>query len=125
MSGVFKGCQAKMKEHLGKDISYFACPAHRFNSTVEHSCEASVAVCKMFEILQELFVFFTSSTKRYIMFCDKVKENNSGGALELRNLSATHWSARADSIKVVWLSFDEIPQGLEELENSDDNKTKG
>jgi hypothetical protein len=124
MSGIFKGCQAKMKEHLGRDVPYFPCLAHRFNTTVEHSCEASVAVCKMFEILQELFVFFTSSTKRYSVFRDKVKENDSGGALELRNLSATRWSARADSIRAVWSSFDEITQGLEELEDSDDNKTK-
>ena len=113
-----------MKEHLGREVPYFPCLAHRFNTTVEHSCEASVAVCKKFEILQELFVFFTSSTKRYSVFCDKMKENDSGGALELRNLSATRWRARADSIRAVWSSFDEITQGLEELEDSDDNKTK-
>ena len=53
-----------------------------------------------------------------------MKENDSGGALELRNLSATRWSARADSIRAVWSSFDEITQGLEELEDSDDNRTK-
>ena len=58
------------------------------------------------------------------MFRDKVKENDSSGALELRNLSATCWSACADSIRAVWSSFDEITQGLEELEDSDDNKTK-
>ncbi|CAB4000395.1 Hypothetical predicted protein [Paramuricea clavata] len=120
-----------MKEHLGRDVPYFPCLAHLFNTTVEHSCEASVAVCKKFEILQELFVFCTSSKKRYSVFHDKVKENDSGGALELRNLSATCWSTRADSIavwfnrfKAVWLSFDEITQGLEELEDSDDNKMK-
>jgi hypothetical protein len=82
MSGVFKRCQARMKEHLGRDVPYFPCLANRLNNTVEHSCEASVAVCKMFEILQELFFFFTSSTKRYSVFRDKVKENDSGGALE-------------------------------------------
>jgi hypothetical protein len=38
----------------------------------------------MFEILQELFVFFTSSTKRYSVFRDKVKENDSG--------VVEHWS---------------------------------
>ena len=43
---------------------------------------------------------------------------------ELRNLSAIRWSVRADSIRAVWSGFDEITQGLEELEDSDDNKTK-
>ena len=51
MSGSFKGCQAKMKEHLERDVPYFPCLAHRFNTTVEHSCEASAAVCKMFEMV--------------------------------------------------------------------------
>ena len=37
---------------------------------------------------------------------------------------ATRWWARADSIRAVWSSFDEITRGLEELEDSDDNKTK-
>ena len=42
----------------------------------------------------------------------------------MRNLSATRWCVRADSIRAVWSSFDEITRGLEELEDSDDNKTK-
>jgi hypothetical protein len=25
MSGIFKGCQAKMKEHLGREVPYFPC----------------------------------------------------------------------------------------------------
>ena len=102
MSGVFKGCQAKLKEYLRREVPYFPCLAHRVNTTVEHSCDASVAVCHMFDILQELFVFFTSSTKRYNVFREKVNESDVDGALELRNLSATRWSARADSIRAVW-----------------------
>ena len=112
-----------MKEHLERDVPYFPCLAHRFNTTVEHSCEASAAVCKMFEILQDLFVFFTSSTKRHGVL-QNVRESEYGTTLELRNLSATRWSARADSIRAVWSSFDEIIQALEELENSDDTKTR-
>ena len=53
-----------------------------------------------------------------------VRESEYGTTLELRNLSATRWSARADSIRAVWSSFDEIIQALEELENSDDTKTR-
>jgi hypothetical protein len=37
MSGIFKGCQAKMKENLGREVPYFPCLAHRVNTTVEHS----------------------------------------------------------------------------------------
>jgi hypothetical protein len=34
------------------------------------------------------------------------------------------WSARADSIQAVWLSYDEIVESLEELKDSYDPKTK-
>ena len=105
-------------------MPYFPCLAHRVNTTVEHSCDASVAVCHMFDILQELFVFFTSSTKRYNVFREKVKESDVDGTLELRNLSATRWSARADSIRAVWSSYEEIVKSLEELQDADDTKTK-
>jgi hypothetical protein len=58
MSGIFKGCQAKMKEHLGRKVPYFPCLAYCVNTTVKHSCEASTAACHMFEILQEVFALF-------------------------------------------------------------------
>ena len=116
MSGVFKGCQAKIKEHIGREVPYFPCLAHRVNTTVEHSCEASTAACHMFEILQELFVFFTSSPKRYSVFRDKVSKGDVENALDLTNLSATRWVARADSIRAVWSSYEEIVDALKELE---------
>ena len=36
MSGIFKGCQAKMKEHLGRDVPYFPCLA----PSVQYHCGA-------------------------------------------------------------------------------------
>ena len=74
------------------------CLAHRINTTVEHSCEASVTAYHIFEILQELFVFFTSSPKRYSVFRGKVSEGDVENALDLTNLSATRWVARGNSI---------------------------
>ncbi|CAM1154535.1 Uncharacterised protein at_DN1606, partial [Pycnogonum litorale] len=59
MSGNFKGCQAMMSQYLNKSIPYFPCLAHRVNTTVEHSYKASFAANKMFDILQEIYVFFT------------------------------------------------------------------
>ena len=53
-----------------------------------------------------------------------VRQSEYGTTPELWNLSAKHWSAHADSIRAVWSSFDEIIQTLEELENSDDTKTR-
>ncbi|CAM1307952.1 Uncharacterised protein r2_g1783 [Pycnogonum litorale] len=78
----------------------------------------------MFDILQEIYVFFSSSTKRYNLFRQKVKDLDIEGALALRNLSMTRWIARADSIKSVWRGFEGVVGALEELTESEDPKTK-
>ena len=114
MSGVFRGCQAKMQTHLERDIPYIPCTAHRINTSVEHSCEASVPVCALFELLQELFVFVTSSTNRFDVYCEKVKQSDEE-LLMLRNLSATRWVAREESIRAVWSSYTVILEVLEVL----------
>ena len=64
MSGQFKGAQQKLQEKLNKNIPYVPCQGHRTNTVVEHSCDASVIVKEMFNILESLYVFFSSSTKR-------------------------------------------------------------
>ncbi len=51
MSGIYKGCQAKLKEYLGREVPYFPCLAHRVNTTVEHSnviCLTSSRNCLSF-----------------------------------------------------------------------------
>ena len=43
--------------------------------------------------------------------------------LNLRNLSRTRWTARAESIKSVWNSYEAILDSLSNLERSDDGST--
>ncbi len=125
MSGKFKGCQAKMSEYLEREIPYFPCLAHRINTTVEHSCKASDVISGMFDTLEMIYVFFTSSTKRYMVFRQEVKGKDLEGALQLRNLSVTCWVARSESIVAVWASFDGIIAALEkEVESGTKVKAK-
>lgn len=42
MSGKFNGAQKKPSEIVGRDIPYIPCQAHRCNTVIEHSCNASV-----------------------------------------------------------------------------------
>ena len=51
MSGEFNGAQKKLSEIVGRDIPYIPCQAHRCNTVIEHSCNASVIVREMFDIL--------------------------------------------------------------------------
>jgi hypothetical protein len=114
MSGEFRGCQAMMKSHLDRDIPYIPCTAHRINTTVEHSCEASKTVCTLFDLLQHLFVFFTSSTKRFDVYQEKMKQSD-GELLMLRNCSATRWVAREEPIRAVMSSYETILEAFDVL----------
>lgn len=124
MSGIFKGTQKKLSEKLGRNIVYIPCQAHRTNTIIENSCSSSLVITEMFGILESLYVFFTSSTKRYAQIYDSFKKIEN--ALNLRNLSKTRWVMRAESLNAVWISYEIIADTLYDITNSAkfDNKSK-
>ena len=58
MSGQFKGAQKNLPELVGREIPYIPCQAQCCNTIIEHSCNTSVIVREMFEILQALIFHF-------------------------------------------------------------------
>ena len=62
------GAQKKLQEKLQKNVPYMPCQGHRSNTIIEHSCNYSVIIQEMFNTLKSLYVFFTSSTKRYCKY---------------------------------------------------------
>ena len=102
------------------EVRYIRCMAHRENLIVEHACSSSSIVRKMFEILQELYVFFTGGTKRVIAYKRALERAES--MLKLRNLSMTRWTSRSESLTALWASFDTIVEVLEELIEQDEDK---
>ena len=67
----------------------------------------------MFTVLQLIYSFFSSSTKRSEALA-KAQENIEG-ALKLRNLSQTRWIARSESIDSVWISYESIVSLLQKI----------
>ena len=122
MSGVHNGAQKKLSEILKRKIPYTKCIPHGLNLVIEHGCEATTLISKVFDVLEQLFVFFTRSTKRNKDLKDKLEQIEN--ALQLRNLSKTRWAACAEAVKAVWTSFDAIVEVLRILENSSDRETK-
>ena len=57
---------------------------HGLNLVIEHGCEAITLISKVYDVLEQLFVFFTKSTKRNKELKDK--HNQIENALQLRNL---------------------------------------
>jgi len=124
MSGKNLGTQAMLSRIVGHNIPFIPCQAHRTNTFIEHSCSASTTISHFFSVLESLYVFFTSSTKRYFYLNNKLLEVDI--KLKLRNLSMTRRTARAESIKAVWVLFEYILDVLKELINDTniDNKTR-
>ena len=99
---------------------------YRSNTVIEHSCKASLMISELFNVLEQLFVFYTDSTKRTSnSLQDSIKALEVENFLNLRNLSKTRWIARADSIKSVWSSYEAILDSLERLEESGDANASG
>jgi len=111
MSGQFNGTQAKLSELVGHSVFYIPCQAHRMNTFLEHACNSSLIVSDMIDNLENIYVFFSASNKRYSVLNKQM--NNVDNTLQLRNLSKTRWTARAESIKAVWASYEAICNSLQ------------
>ncbi|XP_065658807.1 uncharacterized protein LOC136083340 [Hydra vulgaris] len=84
MSGKFNGTHVKLSELVGYKIIFIPCQAHRLNTFLEHSCDANSIIESTIDILENLYVFFSSKT------CH------------------SWWTARAESVKAVWNSLEAV-----------------
>ena len=122
MSGFHNGAQQKLSEILQRSIPYTKYVPHGVNLVIEHGCQESSLIVKVFDILEQLFVLFTKSTKRNKELKEKLEEVEN--ALMLRNLSKTRWVARVESMQAIWRSPEAIVDTFVSLENSRDRETK-
>ena len=122
MSGKFNGAQQKLSELLERKIPYTKCTPHGVNLVVEHGCKASPLIGKVFTVLEQIFVFFTNSTKRHYQLKEKSKEVEN--YLKLRNLSKTRWTAQPVSVEAVWRGLGAILAALDEIKGSGDRESK-
>ena len=110
MSGIFKGAQKCLQDEVGRNVPYIPCQGHRSNTFIEH-CSKTQLFSSMYDILQELYVFFSKSCKRDIVLRKHLETVEN--ALKLRNLSKTRWCYRSESIEAVWRSFEAIQNALQ------------
>lgn len=106
MSGRHKGAQQKMNEVLSREVPYIQCLPHGINLVIQHASESSPLINNVFDVLQQIYVFFSKSTKKYKQLKESME--NIENALKLRNLSQTRWSARPESVEAVWRSLDSL-----------------
>ena len=86
---------------------------HKTNLFVEQSSKESRMIEFSFTTYQYYYSFLTKSTSRFNIYMDKVKELQEG--IIVNNLPVARWIAYAESVKVVWNSYEVLLCMLEEL----------
>ena len=87
MFGQFNREQQKISGLLYYHVPYIPCQAHRLSIVKEHSYNSSLLIVELFNILDDIYVFFFSSTNRFATLKDELSliENS----LNIKNLPRT------------------------------------
>ncbi|XP_067122405.1 zinc finger MYM-type protein 1-like [Centruroides vittatus] len=105
MKGRNNGLQKKILE-LNPRAFYVPCAAHSLNLVVNDAAKASLEITNFFAIVQELYVFFSASTKRWQVLKDEIP------TLSLKPFSSTRWESRIDALKVLRYNLAKIYDAL-------------
>ncbi|CAF3928330.1 unnamed protein product [Rotaria sp. Silwood1] len=94
MSGVNKGVQACINNKLGREIIFIPCSAHSFNLAVKYACDCGTEFISLFNLLQEIYNYFTASNKRHYVLRKELESSEFG--LLVKSLANTRW------VRVTW-----------------------
>lgn len=119
MSGKYSGLQARIKE-LSPKAEYVPCATHSLNLVGVNAVESCTTAAIYFGIVQALYVFFSSSTSIWDILKKHLlsKQKN----ILLKSRSQTRWSADANSVKALYLGYNEVMLALTEI--GEDNNQK-
>ncbi|XP_021967554.1 uncharacterized protein LOC110862873 [Folsomia candida] len=111
MSGIYKGVQARIKL-INPMATYIPCAAHSLNLVGKNAASKSASAKLILGQVQNLYVFFSSSTIRWSAMKKFCK-------LTLKSQSNTRWSSKALAMRCIYEEFDGICEALLELAHSD------
>jgi hypothetical protein len=118
MKGKERGVQKRLLD-INPKAFYTPCGCHNLNLVLCDIANSCPKVISFFGIVQCIYTWFSSSTKRWKIFLDNVP------SLTLKLLSQTHWESRIESIKVIKFQTPQIREALLQLaKTSEDLKTK-
>lgn len=127
MSGTYKGLQARIKEICGEAV-YIPCGGHTLNLRIVHAVETSDIVARFFLFMQNIYVFFSGSTKRWEILvkhlqADLSKRNDKHERLLVpKRLNHPRWSARADACRALKAGYGSYISALNEISENDQEK---
>lgn len=114
MKGKHNGLQKQIL-NINPRAFFVPCAAHTLNLVVNDAAKISYETIDFFGIIQELYNFFSSSTKRWAVLLNKFPN------FTLKPLSDTRWESRTDALKPLAKDLPKIINALSTiLEDKDD-----
>ncbi|XP_054082569.1 zinc finger MYM-type protein 1-like [Zeugodacus cucurbitae] len=118
MSGMYNGLQEKIRNQAPFAF-YVPCSAHSLNLVATAAAESCIEACRFFMTLQEIYVFFVSSTQRWLKLMTEI-----GKGKTLKRVNLTRWSAREDACKSLRDSWHEVLKTLESIKDDTQQKSE-
>lgn len=95
MKGKNIGMQTRIRA-VEPRAFFVPCASHSLNLVVNDAVRSNLEIVKFFDIIQQVYVFFSRSTHRWAIY----KRNVSG--LTVKPLSDTRWESRIDALNINW-----------------------
>ena len=118
MAGIHMGVQQQIR-NMNPKAEFVACANHSLNLAGVHAAGVSVRSITFFGTVERIYSFFSSSTHRWDIMNAHIPK-------VLKRIVETRWSARNDSVKVIYSHFDNVIEALEQLTGIEENSyTRG
>lgn len=108
MRGRHNGLQKRILD-LNPRAFFVPCCNHSLNLVVNDAAKSNTLTTNFFSLVQQLFVFFSGSTKRWSILKSNVTN------LTLKSLSDTRWASRIDAITPLRYQLGEVYDALFEI----------
>jgi hypothetical protein len=118
MSGRYNGLQAKVAS-MNALAEWIPCAAHSLNLVGKASAESCPAAIRFFIFLEELYTFFTGSTRRYATLRECLSSSGSHVCVPKR-VTGTRFSCRSDAAKALAESYPQYLAALSKIRDDPD-----
>ncbi|XP_050061579.1 uncharacterized protein LOC126551671 [Aphis gossypii] len=124
MSGKYNGLQSKILKN-NKLASWIPCATHSLNLVGKAAAECCTAAVEFFYFLEQLYVFFTASTKRYELLVKALSLENTKTRIHVpQRVNTTRWSCRSDATKALILGYKQFKDTLIQIADDFEQTTK-
>ncbi|XP_065651119.1 52 kDa repressor of the inhibitor of the protein kinase-like [Hydra vulgaris] len=124
MSAKYNGLRSKILKN-NKLASWIPCATHSLNLVGKAAAECCTAAVEIFDFLEQLYVFFTASTKRYELLVKALSLENSKTRIHVpQRVNTTRWSCKSDATKALILGYKQFKSTLTQIADDFEQTTK-